>query len=131
MPLHLSNKEFKEFHVKVKNKFPCKEIRVTRNKCHPKWLMLNSNSEPGMCLHRGGLFPLLASTMDSETVQRLIMSRQALPLPPDFSAVLDDMHHWGRSVNPLWCCKTLELFVVLPFDGRFRSQHIHDQAAVF
>jgi hypothetical protein len=47
--------------------------------------------------------------MDAEIVKQLIISRRALPMPDDFSLLLDSMYFWGRSVSFHWYRKTLEL----------------------
>jgi hypothetical protein len=48
--------------------------------------------------------------MDKEIVQRMIVSRRAIPLPDIFCHVMDSMYHWGRCINAKWYMKTLELF---------------------
>jgi hypothetical protein len=48
--------------------------------------------------------------MDKRTVQRMIVSRRAIPLPDNFCHVMDSMYHWGRCMSALWYMKTLELF---------------------
>ena len=59
--------------------------------------------------HHGRLYPQLASTMDADVVQYLIVERQAMPLPPDFCNILDSMFHWGRAVHSRWYHKCLVL----------------------
>ena len=43
-------------------------------------------------------------------MQHLIITKQGLPLPHDFSTVMDCMFYWGRSLHGPWYNKTLELF---------------------
>ena len=112
MPLTLERGAFTAFYNQVKSKFPYKEIKATRSKFYPKWILLKSNNaNDGILFHQGYLYPALACTMEPEMVQYLIVTRQAMPLPPDFAGVMDSMFHWGRSINPQWYDKTLELML--------------------
>jgi hypothetical protein len=71
---------------------------------------LETESPAGIRFYTGRLFVTLLKTMDKKTVQRLIVSRQARPLPNDFCTVMDDMYFWGRSVSFKWYQNTLQLF---------------------
>ena len=71
--------------------------------------MTKSRCDPGIKWHRGRLCPQLCTTMNADVVNCLICTGQGTPVPPDMSTVLDHMFPWGRTVNPRWHHKTLEL----------------------
>lgn len=106
----ISDDGFKLFGERVKDSFPCNSVPVTRNSCHTKWLLVSCERDPRILFHHGKHCPLLTSTMSAEAVQHLVVSEEAVPLPPAFCLVMDTMHCWGRSVSGHWHNKTLELF---------------------
>ena len=107
--MRLSSKRFNEFYDRVKGNFPYNDVRVTRRCFHVKWLLMTCKTDPGIQFYHGHLFPLLCSTVHANVVQELIITGQGLPLPQDFSLLLDSMFYWGRAINVAWYEKTLEL----------------------
>ena len=107
--MKVNTKRFREFYERVKGQFPYNEVRVTRTQFHVKWLLMSCKTDPGILFHHGRLYPLLCTTLDSEVVQHLIISEQGLPLPEDFSLLMDCMFCWGRGLSVPWYNKTLEL----------------------
>ena len=93
---------FRHFLERYKDTFPYNDVRVTRNGIHSKWLLLERNAPLGIRFYTGSLFAVLAQTIDAEIVKQLIISRRALPMPDDFSLLLDRMYFWGRSVSFHW-----------------------------
>lgn len=125
MTTKVTKSGFKEFYDKFHDKFPYNELRVTRSSIHSKWLLMKSKSRTGIMFDTGRLFVTLSQTMEEETVLHLICSHQALPMPDDFSAVLDCMHVWGRSVCFRWYKITLQLFnFYLRYGGVEREREI-------
>ena len=100
---------FKEFYERVKSCFPYNDLKVTRNRFHTKWLLMSCKTNPCILFYHAKVYPLLCTTVEAEVVQHLITTQQGLPLPPDFSAVMDCMFHWGRSISWSWYERTLEL----------------------
>lgn len=100
---------FKAFYDSHKDEFPYNQVRCTRHSIYSKWLLVETRSASGIRFYRGRLFAMLSNLMDKKTVQRMIVSRRALPLPDSFCSVMDSMYHWGRCVSPQWYQKTLEL----------------------
>jgi len=58
----------------------------------------------------GHRFSLHTSTIDSPTLQHLIVTKQAYPLPPEMEDVLDVMGVWGRKINEAWYQRVLFIF---------------------
>lgn len=52
----------------------------------------------------------LLACVTKEQVQSLIISKAAVPLPPDYCDVIDCMEWWGRNVNCNWEQRTLASF---------------------
>ena len=100
---------FKQFYERVKDTFPYNDIKVTPNRFHVKWLLMSCKTDPCILFYHAKVYPLLCTTVDAEVVQQLILTKQGLPLPADFSDVLDCMFHWGRSLSWTWYSRTLEL----------------------
>lgn len=104
----MSADRFKVFYERYKDTFPYNQVRVTRNSIHSKWLLMGCK-HPGIMFYTGRLFATLSETMDKATVDCLIVSRKAVPLPDDFCTVMDSMYFWGRCISFQWYRKTLEL----------------------
>ena len=100
---------FKEFYERHKNKFPYNDVKVTRNRYHAKWLLVSCKTDPSILFFHCKCFPLLCSTVNPEIVQHMILSKEGIPLPDDFSHLLDCMYYWGRGISAPWYKKTLEL----------------------
>ena len=70
---------------------------------------MSCKTDPGITFYHSRLYPMLCSTVEPEVVQHLIVTQQGLPLPNDFSLLMDCMFHWGRGINVSWYNITLEL----------------------
>jgi len=84
---------------------PCCYIKSTgtRNGCCCKWLLMKTKG----CVPFGHMrgkhrFLLATSTVDSVTVQHLMLTKQGFPLTQEMDDVLDVMEAWGRKKNVCW-----------------------------
>jgi hypothetical protein len=112
-----ADQRFMGFYESHKDKFPYNQVRCTRRSIYSKWLLVETRSDPGIRFYSGRLFAMLSKTMDKKMVQRMIVSRRALPLPDEFCSVMDSMYHWGRCISANWYRKTLELLKYYLLNG--------------
>jgi len=98
--------------------YPCSDVKSTRNGYHCKWLLLQSNA--GGQIDRR--IPLHTSTIDSATLQHLIVTKQAYPLPPDMEDVLEAMVVWGKRTDEEWYQHVLTTFSTLMEMGNQKTR---------
>jgi len=103
-----SKKAFTAFYEEVKNKFPYKDVRITRQSFNTKWLLMNTNIDHGIPFHDSRVVLLQASALSQDIIQHIIMRGQGVPLPQDFTVVVDSMVGWGRSINAEWYYRFLD-----------------------
>jgi hypothetical protein len=97
--MFVSEEAFNEFLVKKGNVYPYCSILRTRRGFYPKWLLLRSKGDPGILFKGGSLFLTPSCCFPTDIMQSLILTGDALPLPPVFSEVAGCMHWWGRSIS--------------------------------
>ena len=109
---------FREFLAK-NGVFPFKELSLTRGSIKCKWLLLRSSWRGirGVLGVEVQYFPVLTSTLPSNTVLELIMNEDALPLTPLLAEIMDSMFIWGNGKSSTWYNDTVELFAYLLEDG--------------
>ena len=82
--------------------FPYRHCRKTRRSFHVKWLLVdtpNDNESRDIFTWTA----LKSTTFTKKTVNHLIMTKQAYPVPPDMSEIMDVMHVWGKRYDEVWC----------------------------
>lgn len=67
-----------------------------------------------------------SSCLTHDTVQHLIVSKEALPVPPAMCDILDLMHCWGRDRDPVWHVKVVDWLCFLLVS----KNHLPDQMAL-
>ena len=92
MKLNLS--EFQIFLRRNGNKFPYNQVRKTRNTIYAKWLVLAAG--------QSSFVTLPSISLDKPTLNHLVMTQQAWPLPADMSEIIDYMECWGRGEDRVW-----------------------------
>ena len=109
---------FKEF-LANNGVFPYTQLSYTRGSIYCKWLLLRSpwRGIRGVLGVEVQYFPVLTSTLPSNTVLELIMTEKALPLTPLLAEVMDSMFIWGNGKSSTWYNDTVELFAYLLEDG--------------
>jgi len=87
--------------------FPYEDIKVTRNHFHPKWILLTERAKtPGA----GNPIsqPMSATVLEQDTLDYLIVSEEAIPLPDSICAVLDYMDVFGKKKYYQWYQEVVE-----------------------
>ena len=100
--------KLKAFMMTEGQSFPYNDLRVTRKALHPKWLLLESANTGSFCRTRN-FFVIPSSSLPKATVQALIIEKAVMPLPLDFSEVVDYMETWGRDLSFRWEQEVLNL----------------------
>lgn len=87
--------------------YPYNDRLVTRNRIYSKWLLVETASFGCItCIdnangsRRNVAIP--STTFNDQTVQHLILTKQALPAPNVVSEVLDYMASWGHEYDSEW-----------------------------
>jgi len=82
------------------NNYPYNDCLATRNRIYSKWLLVESGSFGCFNADRTKrTVALSATTFNAPTVQHLILTKQALPVPNIVSEVLDYMEIWGNEYD--------------------------------
>ena len=98
--------EFRVFLQEHGRIYPYRDCLKTRRRMHVKWLLMEKR-QPTVGGEDTKWTILHSNTFDNDTVTHLIVSMQALPVPPTVSEVLDGIQSWGKSLDPEWCnCAT-------------------------
>ena len=90
--------------------YPYCELKKTRNRYYIKWVIL-CGSKSSIPRQRTPLEAVLSSSFDKDTLQHLLLSKQAMPLTPSMSDIMDWMSSWGRSKSNTWYEDVVELFM--------------------
>lgn len=103
----VSPKVYREFLQANGSKFPYSDVRKTRQKFHVKWLLLYTNSrEAAGCESHCFIIP--SKAFNDDTVQHMILTKEALPLPPIMCHIARYMECWGRGVSTIWHHRVLD-----------------------
>jgi len=99
-------------------KYPYCDVLQTRRNFHASYLFMKRSTR-GVIWGTGPFdwVALSSSMFDTETVQHLIVSKQALPVPPDMGAVLDCMEYWGRRIDPNWYDLVVQWMALMCYCG--------------
>jgi len=94
----VSKKGFQKFVQDHAERWPWSEIRLTRTSYSPEWTMMLS-------FKGNDVLPQIvrAACFYKDTLQHLVVTLQALPVPPKASEVLSYMEHKGKKVSVDWC----------------------------
>lgn len=115
--------QFSKFLKRYASKCPYSEVSKTRRRFYVKWIVTNKPTfgyPPSGVPHNDGCYTAIPSKcLNDDLVQYLIVSKEALPVPPLMSTVLDWMHCWGRGQDIEWHHKVVDWIHLL------LSQHIH------
>ena len=105
-------------------KFPYNQVRKTRRTFYPKWIVLQER--------HGRNVTLPSSTIDKETLNHLIISKQAWPLSPVMDEIVDYMDCWGRVENARWYQNVIDWIAYLCYNGIRRCNQglLYDCAAM-
>lgn len=96
--------------------FPFNAMRRTRHRVCCKWLIVFSSGDTPL-RRQSPCHAILSSCFDSDTVQHLIVSRRAAPLPPVMGNIMDIMDTWGRMKSNRWHEEVVELL----------ASHVHER----
>lgn len=96
-----STKSIKHFLDEHGEQYPYNEIRRTRQGLHAKWLITKCRNH-GVFLQNNNYFVMRAGTVDFRTMQDLISSKQAVPVTPTYTEIIDCMEYWGRAIDSRW-----------------------------
>ena len=91
--MKINASEFQTFLRRNGKKFPYNQIRKTRSTIYTKWLVLAA----------GQSFVTLPSiSIDKPTLNHLVVTQQAWPLPAEMGNIIDYMECWGRGEDAVW-----------------------------
>ena len=94
---------FSKFAMVHTDVFPYNSVRQTRRMYHPQWLLLKSNYSTGAVYSRPrSIYPVPSTAFDKQSVQSLIMSKSAFPVPADYDDIVAVMEWWGRGISGTW-----------------------------
>ena len=111
MRIHLS--EFQIFLQRNGNKFPYNQVRKTRSTIYVKWLVLAA----------GESFVTLPSiSINKATLNHLVMTQQAWPLPADMSKIIDYMEGQGRAEDVVWYHNVVDWIAFICREGIKRDR---------
>ena len=82
--------------------YPYNEIRATRQGFIATWLILEATQPTTIRFKAGTKLALHTSCVDNSTSTHLIVTKQGMPLPQDYSDIMDCMDWWGRTISPRW-----------------------------
>ena len=93
--------------------YPYNEIRKTRNTMDCKWVLMHCDH--GDTVHH----PVVCKSFQEvpETLQKLMITKHALPLTPALTHCMDSMVKWGSRMDFDWHCDVVELIAFTITDG--------------
>ena len=105
--------EFQIFLRRNSKKFPYNQIRKTRSAIYTKWLVLGA----------GQSFVTLPSiSIDKPTLNHLVMTQQAWPLPAEMSEIIDYMECWGKGEDVVWYQNVVDWIAFICREGIKRDR---------
>jgi hypothetical protein len=94
--------------------YPFNEIRKTRSTMECKWVILSSEvEETAQTVYH----TVLCASLPEDTLQDLMISQHAVPLPSDLSYCMDNMHDWGQDMDMEWYCGVVQMLASTAQDG--------------
>ena len=106
--------EFRAFLRDHGRVYPYRDCLRTRKRLHVKWLLIEKKDKTED-ERRWTLLP--SDTFDNKTVTHLIVSLQALPVPPNAGEVLDAMYCWGSALDLDWSNSVIDYMGYLCWNG--------------
>ena len=103
----------KRFLLENGSRHPYNDILITRNRMHVQWLMLFTSPRPPNGLIDRHPIVVPTTTFDADTVQHLLLTKQALPVPNVVSKVIDCMEDWGKEYDLEWYNEVVNLIAYL------------------
>ena len=99
---------FTLFLARYASKYQYSEVLITRRKFHVKWLTTNKPTKMFEIPRQTPTHSAIpSSTLQDDTVQYMIITKEVLPAPPVMSKVLDWMECSGQKLDQLWYHKVV------------------------
>ena len=98
--------QFDLFKVLNRDVFPYRNVRLTRNSCHCKWLVLKA-SAPTSNHAKGPYSVVCRSSLSRHTFNEMILRKDGLPMPDLFGEIIDTLSGWWHEQ---WFQDALEYF---------------------
>ena len=104
--------------------YPYRDVKLTRNRImHVRWLLIKgcytlySGSVAGVTMEPSEWKPVPSNAFSNDTVTYLIVTKQALPVPPVVGEVLEVMECWGKALDGLWYNRVVDYLAYLCYNG--------------
>lgn len=104
----VSGADFSAFPKANGAKCPHNQVFKTRRRFDVKWLVTNKPTCADIPGNEGTHTALPSSCLYDDVVQYLIVTKDAMPVPPEMLEILDWMHCWGRGPDVNWCAKVVD-----------------------
>ena len=106
----VASAQFKEW-LSSKRDYPYSHLTMTRSSFYCKWVMLRANYMRMEGVRDVGTECniVLANSFSVSTLEQLIMTKEARPLPLEMSRIMDDMYVWGRNRSYNWYSGVMDL----------------------
>ena len=101
--------EFQIFLRRNGSKFPYNQIRKTCSSIYVKWLVLAAGGQ--------SFVTLPSISIDRPTLNHLVMTQQAWPLPAEMGEIVDYMECWGRSEDSVWYHNVVDWIAFICSEG--------------
>ncbi|CAB9529635.1 hypothetical protein SEMRO_2567_G331480.1 [Seminavis robusta] len=99
----LSKEAFDSFVSQNGHNFPYNCVKRTRSSFITKWVFFNGRGRGDDALFRPtSVYALPASCVSLKQLQELIVSKVAVPFPPEHCEVMDCMFWWGACMDNGW-----------------------------
>lgn len=116
--MKFSSVDFQQFKQLSGSKYPYTDILTTRRSYHVKWLIVSWFKD------RNRQRPIPSSAFTKETVNYLICTKQALPVPSCFDNIIEYVELWGvKHHSELWYTQCIEWIAFLLKEG-IRKSHL-------
>ena len=98
--------------------YPYNELVKTRDTMYCKWVIMQSErANPNLGAVETVYHKVLCKAFTPDTVQKLMITKHALPLPPDLSYCMDEMDAWGADMDKPWYCDVVGMLAFTVEDG--------------
>jgi hypothetical protein len=92
----------------ITNKWPYNEVLQTRQHFHPKWIFLRGYHHEIIWSQPCSFKAIPSTFFHKETLNSLILTKEAVPLTEELDDIMDCMECWGRGLNQCWYFKVVD-----------------------
>jgi hypothetical protein len=115
--MKVNQRDFAMFVQNNGSKFPYSEIRKTRRHFYVKWIVFAKRAR------RHSFVTLPSNCVNKDTLNHLIITKQAIPLTSSMNEIVDYMERWGKSEDSVWYQQVVDWLAFICREG-IKREHL-------